>query len=658
MRPSDIGGLTDASDPRVSPDGRWIAFVVTSVDLESNEYRSRVWVAGADGASPPRPLTAGDARDSRPRWAPDGRALAFVSHRDGKGSTLHVLPFGEPGEVTTVVSWPEEIEELAFAPDGARLAFTARLRDEETYGKDADKDRPARRIDRLVYRYDSIGWTVDRPRHLFVVPADGSARPTDLTPGPVDVAGAAWSPDGTRLAFSSGRHDTWDLDLAVDLFAVEARDGAEPQQLTPTGQAYSRPSWSPDGTRIAFVWSDRMNLPVNGQVGVLHLDEVPSSGQLLTTSLDRHCAPYLAGAREPVWAGDDLFFQAEDRGSTHIYRVPAGEGGKPELVSGGDRVIGGFDLAGGALAFTAADPSSLAEVFAAAPSGGGERQLTTIGRAFVERVTPSLPERFVATSADGTEVEAWIIRPSSLEPGVRYPTLVNIHGGPFTQYGQRLFDEFQIQAEAGYAIVYSNPRGSSGYGEAWGRAIRGPKAAVDPGTGWGSVDFEDVMAVTEEAVRRFDFVDGDRLGVLGGSYGGYMTSWIVGHSDRFKAACSERAVNNMLSSCWTSDIGPFFDSGYLGVSYLDDPAELLRVSPVSYVKNITTPLLILHSENDLRCPVEQAEQLFVALRLLGRDVEFHRFPGESHELSRAGAPKHRVQRMELLLDFFDRHLKR
>ena len=252
MRPSDIGGLTDASDPRVSPDGRWIAFVATSVDLEANEYRSRVWVAGADGESPPRPLTAGAARDSRPRWAPDGRALAFVSHREGKGSTLHVLPFGEPGEVTTVVVWPEEIEELAFAPDGARLAFTARLRDEETYGKDADKDRPARRIDRLVYRYDSIGWTVDRPRHLFVVPADGSARPTDLTPGSVDVAGAAWSPDGSRLAFASGRHDTWDLDLAVDLFAVEARAGAELQRLTPTDQAYSRPSWSPDGSRIAY----------------------------------------------------------------------------------------------------------------------------------------------------------------------------------------------------------------------------------------------------------------------------------------------------------------------------------------------------------------------------------------------------------------------
>jgi dipeptidyl aminopeptidase/acylaminoacyl peptidase len=287
---------------------------------------------------------------------------------------------------------------------------------------------------------------------------------------------------------------------------------------------------------------------------------------------------------------------------------------------------------------------------------GEERQLTRLGDALSEEVALVEPERFTATSADGTEVEAWFMRAMGAEPGRRYPTLLNIHGGPFTQYGNRFFDEFQLQVAAGYAVIYANPRGSSGYSEAWGRAIRGRTAPDEPGSGWGGVDYEDLMAVVDEAVRRFgDLVDGDRLGVLGGSYGGYMTSWIIGHTDRFKAAVSERSCNNMLTMEHTSDFAGIFRTE-MGVTHLEDPDEYLRISPITYVREMNTPLLILHSENDLRCPVEQAEDLFVALRMLGRTPEFLRFPGESHELSRAGAPKHRVQRVEAILDFFGRKL--
>src|SRR5262249_40164370 len=193
-------------------------------------------------------------------------------------------------------------------------------------------------------------------------------------------------------------------------------------------------------------------------------------------------------------------------------------------------------------------------------------------------------------------------------------------------------------------------------GQAWGDAIRGPRCNDTPGSGWGGVDYDDVMAVTDEALRRFDFIDPARLGVLGGSYGGYLTSWIVGHTHRFPAPCSERAVNNQLTMVSTSDIGYWFQTGYVGVSHLDDPEEFLRNSPITFAKNITTPLLIMHSEGDLRCPIEQAEQLFVALRSLGREVEFVRFPGEGHELSRSGAPRHRVERAEIILEFFNRHL--
>jgi dipeptidyl aminopeptidase/acylaminoacyl peptidase len=239
--------------------------------------------------------------------------------------------------------------------------------------------------------------------------------------------------------------------------------------------------------------------------------------------------------------------------------------------------------------------------------------------------------------------------------GRRYPTLLNIHGGPFTQYGNKFFDEFQIEAGAGFGVVYCNPRGSSGYSEAWGRAIRWPEAKVDPGSGWGGVDFDDVMACVAEAERRFPWIDPGRIGVLGGSYGGYLTSWIIGHTDRFRAACSERACNDLLTLEQTSDIGSSFRA-CVGKTHLEAPELYQRQSPITYVENMTTPVLILHSEQDLRCPIGQAEELFVALRMLGRDPVMIRFPAESHELSRAGSPRHRVQRAELILDWFKQQL--
>jgi dipeptidyl aminopeptidase/acylaminoacyl peptidase len=291
---------------------------------------------------------------------------------------------------------------------------------------------------------------------------------------------------------------------------------------------------------------------------------------------------------------------------------------------------------------------------------GEERRLTHLGDAFTRSHPLAEPVHFTANSTDGTTVDAWLLLPpvgtAPAGGGDRLPVLLNIHGGPFSQYGNRFFDEFQVQASAGYAVLYANPRGSSGSGEAFARAIRGPKAAEDPGSGWGGVDYDDLMAVVDEALSRFEDLDADRLGVIGGSYGGYMTSWIIGHTDRFKAACSERACNNLFTFAHTSDIGASFPAGYIGTSHLDDPDEFLRQSPVTYYRDMRTPLLILHSENDLRCPIEQAEDLYVRLKMTGGDVEFVRFPGESHELSRSGAPCHRVERLELILDWFGRKL--
>ncbi|NDE52934.1 MAG: S9 family peptidase, partial [Actinobacteria bacterium] len=241
-------------------------------------------------------------------------------------------------------------------------------------------------------------------------------------------------------------------------------------------------------------------------------------------------------------------------------------------------------------------------------------------------------------------------------PKKKYPVLLNVHGGPHTQYGETYFDEAQMQAAAGFVVLMSNPRGSSGREQAWGQAILGREHPVAPGTGWGDADVKDVLAVLDGALAKFSFCDATRVGMLGGSYGGYMATMLAGcHGEKFKAICSERAVNNMLSEEWSSDIGTVFRVEH-GPNHLDGEEDYKRMSPIRHVRNINVPFLIIHSEDDLRCPISQAEELFVAMRLLGKDVTFYRFPGETHELSRSGSPVHRVQRAEIILDFFTKHL--
>jgi dipeptidyl aminopeptidase/acylaminoacyl peptidase len=642
MVPEDVYELTGVGDPRISPDGRSVAAAVTRVDRDEKEYRSAIWLVPLDGSGRPRQLTSGEKSDAEPRWSPDGGELAFVSNRDGDKKQLYVLPLGA-GEPRRLTNLKEDVTQVQWSPDGRRIAFVARVPD-EAYEEDDEKKRLPRRVTRLQYKLDSVGWTTDRRQQIYVVAADGSGKPTQLTDGDFDAQDPAWAPDGSRIVFSSARREDWDLHLANELYLLEAR-GGEPQRLTPDEENfYGSPIWSPDGSVIACYWQPGgYDQPHHAQVAVVD----PESGErrLLTDSLDRNCSPY-PFIRAPAWDGDTIVFALEDAGNTHVYRVRADGSAAPELVVGGDRGVTGFDVRDGRVVHTSTTPTELAELY------DGDTRLTEVGRAFAEARALVSPERFTATSADGSEVDAWIVRPVGFEDGRRYPVLLNIHGGPFTQYGNKFFDEFQVYAAAGYVVVYANPRGSSGYSEEWGRAIRGP---ANGGPGWGSVDFEDLMAVVDEALRRYDFCDPDRLGVMGGSYGGYMTSWIVSHTDRFRAACSERAVNNLFSEFGSSDFGAFFKATW-GVFPFEDPEVYLKHSPTTYATDITTPLLIVHSENDLRCQIEQAEHLFSILRLLKRDVEFVRFPAESHELSRSGSPVHRVTRFETILDWFDRRL--
>jgi dipeptidyl aminopeptidase/acylaminoacyl peptidase len=642
MVPDDVYGLSGASDPRLDPSGSTVAFGVWTIDREANEYRSNIWLAPVDGSEPPRRFTTGERRDTTPRWSPDGSRLAFTSSRKEKEpAQLYVIPVGG-GEPTRLTELKEDAGEPVWSPDGTQIVFAARARDEAYEEEDGRKRRP-RRIDRLHYKLDNEGWTVDRRTQLFVVPVDGSAEPRRLTDGVYENSSPAWSPDGSRIAFVSARREDWDTALVEDLFLVDPA-GGDVEQLTPGDASHTRPVWSPDGRTLAFEYTPGpFDWPRHTQIAVLDVET--RELRVLTEALDRNCAPYPT-IREVGWDGDRIVFGVEDHGNVHVYAVAADGSAAPEPLVGRERVVRGFDAKGDVVAYVATTPTTFPELYV------GDRRVTDLTDAFEPELVE--PERFTATSADGTEVEAWLVRPHAFDEGGRYPVVLNIHGGPFTQYGNNLFDEFQVQAGAGYAVVYANPRGSSGYSEEWGRAIRGPIGDIGPG--WGTVDYEDLMAVTDEALKRFEFLDAERTAVMGGSYGGYMTSWIVGHTNRFTTAISERAVNNLFSAAGSSDFFWVFVGMFGGDAWSHTDAYL-KHSPSTYAADIETPLLIMHSENDLRCNVEQAEHLFVRMRLLGKEVELVRFTDEGHELSRSGSPIHRVTRFELILDWLGRYLR-
>ena len=523
MLPEDIYELVNAGDPRISPDGSRVAFAVTGVDRDRNEYRGAIWVAPLDGSAEPRPFTSGERRDSTPRWSPDGNWLAFASNR-GEEKTplnLYVIP-AEGGEARKLTDLKEGIEEIVWSPDSTRIAFVARVRD-AAYEEDDEKKRRPRRFTRVFHKLDSVGFTGDRRSHLFVVDLAGG-EPRQLTHGDFEHGGAAWSPDGRRIVIGGMRDERWDVELVNRLYSVDVDGNSEPKALTGDDGSYVDPSFSPDGGRIAYRWEpEDGTYPHHSQIGVMHADG--SDRKLLTTSLDRQCGPY-PESRDPVWDGERIVFTVEDGGNLHLYAVAADGSSEPELLVGGEQVISAFDLRDGKLAYIASTHTTMRELYV----GTEGRQVTSVGDALTTSRELAQAERFTAVSADGYEVDAWIVRPAGFEPGKRYPALLTIHGGPFSQYSTGFFDEVQVYSGGGYVVLFSNPRGGSGYSEEHARAIRGPVNGAGPG--WGTRDYEDVMAVVDTALETFDFIDPERLGVIGGSYGGYMTSWIIGHTSR------------------------------------------------------------------------------------------------------------------------------
>jgi dipeptidyl aminopeptidase/acylaminoacyl peptidase len=643
MTADDLFRIPWLGECDLSPDGKLVAFPVTRMDRDEDTYRSAVWMVRTNGSREPRRFTAGEKRDSSPRFSPDGKWLAFLSERGDEKPQLYVMPV-DGGEGRCLTNLPFGAAYPVWSPDSSRIALAARTGTPPD--KDTKKARPYRRITSMKYKLNGEGFVYDRRRHIFVVEvASGDCR--QITDGDYEDSQPCWSPDGREIAFVSARHPEHDYDSLSDVFVVPAT-GGEVRRVTTADAICRSPSWSPDGQTIAFLRAPEW--PANATLWLA--DAAGGALRAVDASFDRDTgAGALPGAvAVPHWRPDgSIVSLAADRGRAGL--IVAKEGAPTRWIAPADRLCGWYSVSadGSWAVVSSSTVNATYDLLLVDLVAEVADQITHYQDELAKETHLQTAERFAVETDTGVEIDCWIMKPSGFEEGHQYPVLLNIHGGPFGQYGETFFDEFQVYSGAGHGVVFCNPRGGSGQDTAFARALVGDM---------GGPDCRDVLAAFDAALERMPWADRSRLGVMGGSYGGFMTTWIIGHDHRFKAACSERAVNDWYSMQGASDIGGTFNEQYLGKGALiqEDLDLLLRQSPLTYAKNIRTPVLILHSEDDLRCPVSQAEQLFVLLKQMGKDVEFVRFPDENHEMSRSGRPSHRVGRFEVILEYFGRKL--
>jgi dipeptidyl aminopeptidase/acylaminoacyl peptidase len=648
MRPTDLSLLRVPGVPTVSPDGATAVVAVSRLDLDADEYRSQLWTVPTDGSTPARPLTHGH-RDSAPAFSPDGRWLAFLAAEPQGRPQLHVMATSG-GAARKLTDHHLGAGTPVWSPDSRRLAYTARVPEEGRYGTDEDV-QPAAEAPRLIttlkYRQDGVGFTNDRRHHVFVVdlPADTDddtvavPEPFQVTDGDVDDTEVAWSPDGAELAFISARHEGADLDRVSDVYVVRP-DGSGLRKVTDSRSACSRPAYDPGDPAGSTIY-----LTAQPDLGPLGRDfvgrnatlaKVGAAGGPLVPLLDPE--QHDRGDETPatVVADGAAFIGIQRRGAVELLRVPL-TGGAPEPLVDGPYTVRGIAVGGGVVVATVAHDRSAGELIAITP--GRRRLITGFGAPLQATGRLHRLREQTATAPDGYPVHGWVVTPPGPGP---HPVLLTVHGGPFAQYGWTLFDETQAYVEAGYAVVKCNPRGSSGYGQAHGRVIK---------EHMGERDADDVLAFLDAALEN-PALDSSRVGIMGGSYGGYMTTLLLGRTDRFVAGISERAFNDPVSFVGSSDIGFFFPDEYVGT----DPERIAAQSPMNTAHKITTPTMVIHSEEDWRCPLEQGTRLFVELKRRGVPTELLLFPGEGHELSRAGRPKHRQARLEHVLRWWGRWL--
>lgn len=638
-----------AGPPALSPDGTRTVCPLTIVDEPANGYQTHLWIV--DSSHPPRQLTTARARDTGPRWSPDGSRVAFLSDRGGSKQIWVITVDG--GEARAATAGALAPSEFAWSPDGKSLAFTGKP-EPAARGEQSD----VRVISRLHYKQDGEGFWDGRWKQIFVVAASGGEA-RQVTKGDYDHTGPAWSPDGALLAYAGDDSPDADLDERTDLWIIRADGTGSPRRLTQRIGAVESPAWSSDGRSIAYLGHDSacggatlsqvwVATPDGGAPVCLTRGYEGSIGHHIGS--DVRSQPGMGGV---TWSprGDRLYFLATERGDCQVASVGA-DGGTVRLETAGEHDLVGcsLDAAARRVACVEADPLTPGEL-AVADLGSGRpavfRRLTAWNAPIAEALSLVRPERFEYKTPDGYVFDGWVLKPAAAASGRRVPAVLEIHGGPHGAYGHAFSNQFQLLCAAGYGVVYVNPRGSHGYGQAFLAATHHD---------WGGGDYEDLMGALDRALAVHEWIDPERLGVCGGSYGGYMTNWILGHTQRFRAGVTLRSTCNRYNHFGTGDIA------YLGARWefpgapWESPDFYLERSPIAYVRQMKTPLLILHGENDYRCSVEQAEQLFLALKRQGTPTLMVRFPGESHGMSSSGQPRHRTEEMTHLLGWFSTHL--
>jgi dipeptidyl aminopeptidase/acylaminoacyl peptidase len=682
----DLFSFVWIADPQIAPDGSQIAFVRTTIDEKKDAYESAIWLVKTDGSEPPRPITSG-VRDTTPRWSPDGRRLAFVRSVDKDGRAqppqVHLMPMagGEPFALTDLARGANNPE---WAPDGKTIAFSSTTRASEV-GSGAAKpsgekarESDVRVVTDAVYRANGVaGWGYvdrDRPAHIWTVsvPSGPGDRPTPktITSGEFGAGNAKWSRDGARIFFvSDRRREAYYYPRDSDLYSV-AKDGGEPVKAVSIDGNIGAYSFSPDGKQVAFVGTLAGNPERSYSQPDLWVADVAGGSvdgaqsrpaRNLTASYDFDVNGGLGGDQRaprgqlpsgPVWSRDgrSIVIVVGEQGNANFTRIDAATGKTTALTTGAHDVMGyTADANGGRIALVLSSPVRLGDlhtVDASAPSAAAPKKLTSFNDELFNQLTMNEPEEIWYSSFDGKKIQGWILKPPAFDPSKKYPLVLEIHGGPHSAYGNTFTHEFQWMAAKGYVVLYTNPRGSSNYGQDFGNIIQ----FNYPGD-----DYKDLMAGVDELLKK-GYIDESRMGVTGGSGGGLLTNWVVTQTTRFKAAVSQRDISDWSNFWYTADFTLFTPTWFRKAPF-EDPADFARRSPITYASKIQTPLMFILGDEDWRTPpAAGGEELFRALKYLKRQTVMVRFPGENHELSRSGRPWHRVERLQHIVSWFDKHL--